>query len=228
MMCHNLVCNVPEPEALTSSASSTSPKQSRASARVPHPLPPFQPHARCWTWHWLLTGSPGTPTSPRWPTRPWKRASTKKSIFLAALEQQIEGTSCSKAGAGKYYCERLSVRCYGPSKCRELGRVQHGLVRLCSLMPPPLNGGTEEEREGAPHLIPAILPPRAVVVALFHATQQGASRAVSVPPTQRCSQIRLWVPQPISYPGSPWSWGSLWAIWSSASLKFTQREMQAF
>lgn len=63
---------------------------------------------------------------------------------------------------------------------------------------------------------------------LSHATQQGASRAVSVPPTQRCSQIRLWVPQPISYPGSPRSWGSLWAIGSSTSLKFTQREMQAF
>lgn len=59
----------------------------------PPPAAPLQPHARRWTWSWLLTGSPGTPTSPRWPTRPWKRASAKKSILLAALKQQIEGTA---------------------------------------------------------------------------------------------------------------------------------------
>lgn len=38
-----------------------------------------------------------------------------------------------------------------------------------------------------------------------------------------CSQ-----PQPISYPGTPWSWHSLWAIRSSASLQFTQREVLSF
>lgn len=48
------------------------------------------------------------------------------------------------------------------------------------------------------------------------------------PPPKDAPKFSCRQPQPTSYPGAPRSWHPLWAIGSSASLQFTQREMLSF
>lgn len=59
-------------------------------------------------------------------------------------------------------------------------------------------------------------------------TQRAAPVLFHLPPPKDAPKFSCRQPQPTSYPGAPRSWHPLWAIGSSASLQFTQREMLSF
>lgn len=73
-----------------------------------------------------------------------------------------------------------------------------------------------------------ILCPKDVLCSSTSQAKPGVfqSRAVSIPPAKDASSSSPTLQHPVSYPGSPWSWGSLGAIRSLASLKSTQRRIQ--